>query len=110
MAFRTKELRLGPWNWRRILMWRAFSKAPDAAVSNTALPRRSLFKKYFLALFAAVVVPLFANGLSEAWFGYQDQRTMLDMRLRIEASAAAGEIQGFLDGIRDQMSWAVQLA
>ena len=91
-------------------MWRAFSKAPDAAASNTVLPRRSLFKKYFLALFAAVVVPLFASGLSEAWFGYQDQRTMLDMRLRIEASAAAGKIQGFLDGIRDQMSWAVQLA
>jgi class 3 adenylate cyclase len=110
MAFWTEELRLRPWNWPWISMSRAFSKSPDAAASNTVLPRRSLFKKYFLALFAAVVIPLLANGLSEAWFGYQDQRVMLDTRLRIEASAAAGKIQGFLDGIRDQMAWTVQLA
>ena len=72
-------------------------------------PRRPLLRKYFLTLFAAVVVPLLLNGASEAWFGYQDQRALLDSSLRVEASAAAGRIQGFLDGIRDQMGWVVQL-
>ena len=56
-----------------------------------------------------MVVPLLINGVSEAWFGYQDQRAMLDARLLVEASAAAARIQGFLDGIRSQMQWAVQL-
>jgi adenylate cyclase len=72
-------------------------------------PRRPLFQKYFLALFVAVVVPLLISGASEAWFGYRDQRALLESRLRVEASAAAGKIQGFLDGIRDQMGWAIQL-
>ena len=71
--------------------------------------RRPLFRKYFIALFAAVVIPLLANGASEAWFGYRDHRALLDQRLRLEAAAAASKIQDFLDGIRDQMQWAVQL-
>jgi len=71
--------------------------------------RRSLFGKYVLVLFAAVAVPLSISGASEAWFGYRDQRTLLDARLRIEASAAASKIQSFLDSIRDQMQWTVQL-
>ena len=80
---------------------------------DTAKPqsvvRRSIFGKYVLVLFAAVVVPLSIGGASEAWFGYRDQRTLLDARLRVEASAAASKIQSFLDGIRDQMQWTVQL-
>lgn len=71
--------------------------------------RRPILTKYFLALFAAVVLPLLINGISEAWFGYQDQRAMLDARLLVEASAAAARIQDFLDGIRSQLQWAVQL-
>ena len=98
-----------PLLWQRLsAWWRSFNPAYPA--SNAALRRRSLFQKYFLVLFAAVVVPLLANGISEAWFGYHDQRGMLDARLRIEASAAANRIQGFLDGIRDQMGWTAQLA
>jgi class 3 adenylate cyclase len=71
--------------------------------------RRPLFRKYFLALFAAVVIPLLASGASEAWFGYNDRRALLDQRLRLESAAAASKIQDFLDGIREQMQWAVQL-
>ena len=71
--------------------------------------RRPILGKYFLALFAAVVIPLLLAGASEAWFGYQEQRAMLDARLLVEASAAAARIQGFLDGVRSQMQWAVQL-
>jgi adenylate cyclase len=84
-----------------------------AKVIDTAKPqsvvRRSIFGKYVLVLFAAVVVPLSIGGASEAWFGYRDQRTLLDARLHVEASAAASKIQSFLDGIRDQMQWTVQL-
>ena len=72
-------------------------------------PRRPLFQKYFIVLFVAVVVPLLANGASEAWFGYRDQKVMLSQRLRAEAGSAAGKIEGFLDDTTDQLQWTVQL-
>src|SRR6516165_9245474 len=80
---------------------------PDTEL--TARPRRPLFQKYFAALFIAVVVPLLANGASEAWFGYHDQRKTLSRQLHTEARFAAGKIQGFLDDITDQLQWTVQL-
>jgi adenylate cyclase len=70
---------------------------------------RSLFRKYFLALSLAVVVPLTANGISEAYFGYRDQRSRLDALLGVEARSAASKIQGFIDGITGQLGWLVQL-
>ncbi len=79
-----------------------------AAESSRATPRASLFRKYFIALFAAVVLPLLVNGASEAWFGYRDQRAMLDRLLRVEADGAAAKIESFLAGIVDQLGWAVQ--
>jgi adenylate cyclase len=81
----------------------------DVLPAAFARPRRSLFQKYFLVLFVAVVVPLIINGASEAWFGYRDQRDNLSSRLRAEANSAAGQIQAFLDGVRAQMDWTVQL-
>jgi adenylate cyclase len=68
-----------------------------------------LFQKYFLVLFLAVVLPLAANGGSEAWFGYRDQRARLDQLLGVEARSAAATIRGFLDGIKNQLGWLVQL-
>lgn len=70
---------------------------------------RGLFRKYFLVLFMAVVVPLAANGVSEAWFGYRDQRAMLTQLLGLEARSAAARIEGFLDGITNQLGSLVQL-
>ncbi|KQU50562.1 transcriptional regulator [Bosea sp. Leaf344] len=72
-------------------------------------PRSSLFARYFLALFAAVVVPLLAAVGSEAWFGHHDQRARLNDLLDAEARSAAAKIQDFLDGIGDQLTWTVQL-
>jgi adenylate cyclase len=72
-------------------------------------PKTSLFAKYFLALFAAVVLPLVIAGGSEAWFGYRDRRATLNELLAAEAQSAAARIQDFLDGIRDQLGWSVQL-
>jgi hypothetical protein len=60
-------------------------------------------------LFLAVVIPLAANGVSEAWLGYRDQRARLDQLLGVEARSAAARIQGFIDGITNQLGWLVQL-
>jgi adenylate cyclase len=82
---------------------------PEPPMGDLARVRRPLFRKYFIALFAAVVIPLLVNGASEAWFGFKEHRALLDQRLKVEAASAASKIQGFLEGIRDQMQWAVQL-
>ena len=71
--------------------------------------RRSLFRKYFVVLFLAVVVPLVANGAGDAWFGYRDQQSRLNTLLGVEARSAASKIQGFIDGITSQLGWLVQL-
>ena len=84
-----------------------------ATVDDYAVPatpvKRTLFRKYFTALFVTVLVPLFAAAAIEAWFGYRDQRARLDELLNVEAEAAASKIEGFLDGIREQMGWVDQL-
>ena len=76
---------------------------------SPAVPRRSLFTKYFFAIFAAVVAPLLIAGGSEAWFGYHDQRARLNDLLDAEARLAAAKTQDFIEGIRDQLAWTVQL-
>jgi adenylate cyclase len=83
--------------------------ATPAQSATTARPRRPLFQKYFVVVFAAVVVPLLAGGISDAWFGYRDQRSNLGLLLRAEANAAAARIQAFLDGVRSQLDFTVQL-
>src|SRR3712207_2052575 len=70
---------------------------------------RGLLRKYFLVLFLAVVIPLATHGISDAWFGYRDQRARLDQLLGVEARSAAAKIQGFIDGITNQLGWLVQL-
>jgi adenylate cyclase len=72
-------------------------------------PRSSLFVKYFVTLFIAVVVPLLLGAASEAWFGYRGQRAALNELLQAESRSAADRIQTFIDGIRDQLGWVVQL-
>jgi class 3 adenylate cyclase len=85
---------------------------PPAVVRAETVPRAvrrtSLFRKYFLTLFAAVVVPLLIAGGSEAWFGYYDQRVRLNQLLDAEARLAAVKIEDFIEGIRDQLLWTVQ--
>ena len=62
--------------------------APRPVASRPVASRRSLFTKYFCALFAAVVAPLLIAGGSEAWFGYHDQRARLNDLLDAEARLA----------------------
>lgn len=70
---------------------------------------RGLFQKYLVVLFTAVAVPLAAQGASEAWFGYRDQRARVDQLLAVQAASAALRIQAFLDGITGELGWLVQL-
>lgn len=81
----------------------------DPVSDPPAAPRTSLFKKYFRALFAAVALPLLIASASETWFGYHDQRARLNDRLDAEARLAAVKIQDFIEGIREQLGWTVQL-
>lgn len=69
----------------------------------------SLFWKYFATIFAAVVAPLLIAGGTEAWLGYRDERARLNDILNAEARLAAVKIEDFLDGIREQLRWTVQL-
>jgi adenylate cyclase len=70
--------------------------------------RRSLFRKYFVTLFAAVMIPVVAGGIGDAWFSYRDQRALLSALLQAETASAANRIQSFLDGVRSQLGWTVQ--
>jgi class 3 adenylate cyclase len=69
--------------------------------------RRTLFGKYFLALFAAVGIPLLVGGALEAWLGYRDQREQLSRLVRAEARGAAAQIESFVRNIDDQLGWMV---
>ena len=71
--------------------------------------RTSLFWKYLATIFAAVVAPPLIAGGSEAWLGYRDERARLNDILNAEARLAAVKIEDFIDGIRDQLGWTVQL-
>ena len=55
------------------------------------------------------MAPLLIAGGSEAWLGYRDERARLNDILNAEARLAAVKIEDFLDGIREQLRWTVQL-
>ena len=80
--------------------------APDCSGREPAAA--AAVSEIFRGAVCRVVVPLLANGASEAWFGYRDQRGAGPAAARRSASAA-GKIQGFLDDITDQLQWTVQL-
>jgi signal transduction histidine kinase len=71
--------------------------------------RGQLFRKY-VTLFAAVVaVALVANGLIDAWFSYQEQRSLLIRMQRQQAETAAMRISQFVKEIESQMGWLAQV-
>jgi len=81
---------------------------PDLITLPVRRQRRSLFLRYFFTLFIAVVVPLILGAVSEAWFGYREQRLHVNELLQAEARSAADRIETFIDGISDQIGWVVQ--
>ena len=82
---------------------------PSSGRLPATRPHRSLFVKYVVTLFVAVVVPLVLGAISEAWFGYQDRRVHLNELLLAEARSATDRIQTFIVGIRNQLGFVVQL-
>src|SRR5213595_1318192 len=81
----------------------------ERRLTHRRTPRGSLFVKYFVTLLIAVVTPLLLGAASEAWFGYRGQRAALNELLQAESRSATERIQTFIDGIRDQLGWVVQL-
>ncbi|MCC6889363.1 MAG: HAMP domain-containing protein [Hyphomicrobiales bacterium] len=80
-----------------------------AAPAASPRARGRLFRKY-VTLFAAVVaVALIANGVTDTWFAYQEQRTLLVRLQRQQAESAADRIGQFIKEIEGQLGWLVQL-
>src|SRR5262245_48636510 len=78
-------------------------------MSKTPAPlRSSLFRRYFAVLLVVIAIPLVIKSISDAWFAYRDQRTMLDRLLTAQAASAAGRIENFLSGVRDQLAATVR--
>ena len=84
---------------------------PGAAVNDPdRLGRRGrLFGKYAAMFVAVMSLALAINGLSDIWFSYQEQRTLLIRIQRGQAEAAAEKITQFLKEIEGQLAWATQL-
>ena len=91
----------------------AVAPAADRGVarrfSRDAKVRGRLFRKY-VGLFVAVVsLALFANGVFEIWFSYQEHKAALIRIQREQAEAAAAKIGQFVKEIEGQLGWTVQL-
>jgi adenylate cyclase len=79
-------------------------------VSSTTTPaRRRLLRKYIVLFALVVCTVLLGNGLTEAWFIYREQTTLL-IRTQIEqANAAAAKISQFVKDVESELGWANQL-
>ena len=91
----------------------AVTPAADRGVarrfSRDVKVRGRLFRKY-VGLFVAVVsLALFANGVFEIWFSYQEHKAALIRIQREQAEAAAAKIGQFVKEIEGQLGWTVQL-
>ena len=74
-----------------------------------AVARGRLFRRY-VALFLVVVgLASIPNGLLDAWFSYQEQRTLLVRIQGEQANSAAEKIGQFVKEIEGQLAWATQL-
>jgi signal transduction histidine kinase len=61
-------------------------------------------------MFVAVVsLALAINGMSDIWFSYQEQKTLLFRIQRGQADAAAAKISQFLNEITTGLAWETQL-
>src|SRR5215218_10392904 len=77
--------------------------------SRDAKVRGRLFRKYVGLFVAVVCVALFANGLFEIWFLYQEHKAALIRIQREQAEAAAAKIGQFVKEIEGQLGWTTQL-
>ena len=71
--------------------------------------RRGLFRKYVTLFVAVVSLALIANGLSAAWFSYEEHIAALVRIQREQAETAATKIGQFIKEIEGQLGWTTQL-
>src|SRR6476620_1696898 len=77
----------------------------------TASPnsRARLFRKYVVFFVTVVSVALLVTSLSEIWFSYQEQKTLLVSIQRGQGEAVAAKISQFVREIERQIGWTTQL-
>ncbi|MFL5075800.1 MAG: HAMP domain-containing histidine kinase, partial [Microvirga sp.] len=82
---------------------------PAIAAPRARGVRGRLFRKYVGLFVAVVCLALFANGVFEIWFSYQEHKAALIRIQREQAEAAAAKIGQFVKEIEGQLGWTVQL-
>src|SRR5829696_8553116 len=87
------------------LRTRTADRRVERRFSRDANIRGRLFRKYVGLFVAVVCLALFANGLFEIWFSYQEHKTALIRIQREQAEAAAAKIGQFVK----EIGWTVQL-
>jgi len=90
-------------------MDRCWTSAGKADIDEVSAPRGGLFRKYVVMLVALVSLALIANGLSDIWFSYQEQKALLFRIQREQAQSAAEKISQFLNEITAGLAWEAQL-
>ncbi len=76
-----------------------------AAVASDLRPRRSLFRKYIVALVVLVVAALCVNAGVEFWFSFHESKAALLALQQEKADAAAQRIGEFVTGVERQIGW-----
>lgn len=79
----------------------------DAAGARA--PRGRLFWKYLASFVMVTAVALVASVSIDGWFSYREQKRLLISVQRQQADAAAAAIGQFVDEIRHELGWLVQL-
>jgi hypothetical protein len=87
----------------------ANNRGTGAADLGPRARRGRLFRKYAAMFVAVVCFALVINGLSDIWFSYREQKTLLIRIQRGQAEAAAEKISQFLKEIEGQLALAAQL-
>jgi len=66
-----------------------------------------LFGRYALVLVSLVTLAILASGLMQIVVAYQQSRAAVFRLADLEAAAAAGEIDQFLENLEQQIGWVV---
>ncbi len=74
-------------------------------MASTLKRRGNLFWKYVFLFVALVTGAMLANGLTEIYFSYQENKVALIRIQREKALAASSIINQFVEEIKQQISW-----
>jgi signal transduction histidine kinase/CheY-like chemotaxis protein len=91
---------------------RMIRKTPKPEVGAVAAlaARGGLFRKYVVMFVAIVSLALAINGVSDIWFSYHEQQSLLVRIQHEQAKSAAEKIGQFLNDITAGLAWETQLS